>query len=70
MAWGGGESCLNSVSSAPANSVVRAARSPEVFSNYIRASDGIEVDGKHVSYLRTVAKYDAPVHGPIRALAV
>jgi cytochrome P450 len=28
------------------------------------------VDGKHFPYFRTVPKYDAPEHGPIRALAM
>lgn len=50
--------------------VVGAAKCPQVFSSYMPASDGINVDGKHFPYIRTVPKYDAPEHGPIRALAM
>src|ERR1700694_5321126 len=49
--------------------VVWATKNPAVFSHYMPAGPGIDVDGKHVPYLRTVPKYDAPEHGPIRALA-
>jgi cytochrome P450 len=50
--------------------VVRAATSPQVFSNYMPASAGVDVDGKHFPFTRTVPKYDAPEHPSIRSLAV
>jgi cytochrome P450 len=50
--------------------VVGAARCPEVFSSFMPSTDGIDVDGQHYPYIRTVPKYDAPDHGPIRALAM
>jgi cytochrome P450 len=50
--------------------VVRAATTPQVFSNYMPASAGVDVDGKHFPFTRTAPKYHAPERAPIRSLAV
>jgi cytochrome P450 len=49
--------------------VVYAATSPQLFSSYMPASNGVGVDGKPFA-IRTVPRYDAPEHAPIRSLAV
>jgi len=49
--------------------VVFAAKHPEMFSNSMPGTTGVEVDGKRCPYVRPVPRYDEPEHGPLRTLA-